>query len=127
MVNSEIQDLCKSIYDKHQKALELIFQYKPDLQMDIRSYLVELIKTEPELVLDYSSKSNIGFGVRAWDVEKLLKGEGLKSKRLLYFEFWNSTNVLNLSLIIGPGDTATRQRVYDIAKRNYFFGFYRHI
>lgn len=118
MVNSEIQDLCKSIYERHRKALDLIFQYKPDLQMDIHDYLVELIGTEPELVIDYSSKSNIGFGVKAWDVETLLRGEGLKSKRLLYFEFWNPTNILNLSLIIGPGDIATRQRIYDIANRN---------
>lgn len=118
MVNSEIQDLCKSIYEKHRKALDLIFQYKPDLQMDIHDYLVELIGTEPELVIDYSSKSAIGFGIKAWDVETLLRGEGLESKRLLYFEFWNPTNILNLSLIIGPGDIATRQRIYDIANRN---------
>lgn len=118
MVSSEIQALCKSIYAKHQKALELIFQYKPDLQMDIRDYLEAFIRDEAELELDYSSKSGIGFGVKAWDVGILLKGVALKSKRLLYFELWNSTDSLNLSLIIGPGDSATRQRIYEIANRN---------
>ena len=118
MVNSEIQDLCKSIYEKHQKALDLILEHKPDLQTDIRNYLVELIGIESELVLDYSSKSGIGFGVKAWDVERLLKGEGLESRRLLFFEFWNHTDILSLSLVIGRGDTATRKQVYDIAKSN---------
>lgn len=118
MVNSEVQDLCKSIYAKHQKALDLIFQYKPDLQMEIHDYLTELIESETELVIEYSPKSSIGFGVKSWDVEMLLKGEALTSKRLLYFEFWNSVNTLNLSLLIGPGDSTIRQRIYDIANRN---------
>jgi len=118
LVKSEVQDLCKSIYAKHRKALDLIFQYKPDLQMEIHDYLTELIESETELVLDYSPKSSIGFGVKSWDVEMLQKGEALTSKRLLFFEFWNSIDTLNLGLIIGPGDSAIRQRIYDIANKN---------
>lgn len=119
LVKSEVQDLCKSIYAKHRKALDLIFEYKPDLQVEIHEHLTDLIKAETELVIDDSPKSNIRFGVKSWDVEMLQKGEGwTSSKRLLLFEFWNSINTLSLSLIIGPGDSAIRQLVYDIANRN---------
>jgi hypothetical protein len=87
--------------------------------MEIHDYLTDLIKAETELVIDDSPKSNIRFGVKSWDVGELLRGEEwTSSKRLLLFEFWNSTNTLNLSLVIGPGDSTIRQRIYDIANRN---------
>lgn len=116
--NSEIQDLCRKIYTKHRKALDLIFQYRPDVQLDIQHYLTELIDAEPSLLKDDSSKSYIRFVPKVWDAPMLLKGQGwTSSNRLLLFEFRNSPNSLSLCLVIGPGDMDVRQRLYDVTKK----------
>lgn len=116
--NSEIQDLCRKVYTKHRKALDLIFQYKPDVQLDIQHYLTELIEAQTSILKDDQSKSYVRFVPKAWDVPMLLKGKGWTSSgRLLLFEFRNSPNSLSLHLIIGPGDMEVRQRLYDMHKR----------
>ena len=51
---SEIADLCRKIYRKHQRALDLIYEYRPDQQEAIRDIVVKLIESEPSLVLDHS-------------------------------------------------------------------------
>jgi len=119
MVDSEIQDLCQRIYTKHQKALDLIFENKPDTQKEIHDYLIDLINNEGDLAIDDSPKTNIRFGVKPWDIEMLQVGEGWTSTgRLLLFEFYNSVDTLNLYLVIGPGDANTRNRIYDVAHAN---------
>ena len=41
---SAIAKLCQKIYRKHQEALDLIFEYKPDSQAQTRKYLENLIE-----------------------------------------------------------------------------------
>jgi hypothetical protein len=116
---SEIQELCRKIYRKHQRAIDLIYEYRPDQQEAVRDILERLIGSEPGLDLDHSSKSYIRFGIKEWDVPSLLQGEGwTRSKRLLLFQFNNYENKLSLFLVIGPGPTETRQKILDIAHAN---------
>ena len=44
MDESQIAELCRRIYRKHQRALDLIYEYRPDLQEEIRHLLETLIK-----------------------------------------------------------------------------------
>lgn len=116
---SEIEQLCKRIYHKHQRALDLIYEYRPDQQEAIRKILESLIKADSRLVLDHSSKSYIRFGVKDWDMPILMEGEGwTRSKRILLFEFANTPERLSLKFIIGPGPTKTRQKLFDLAVSN---------
>ena len=113
---SEIEQLCKRIYRKHQQALDLIYEYRPDQQEAIRELLEKLIDTDTQFVRDHCSKSYIRFGLKDWDVPLLLKGEGwTRSKRMLLFEFGNFPNRLVIKLIIGPGPIETRQKLFDLA------------
>jgi hypothetical protein len=41
--DSEIAELCQKIYQKHQKALDLIFEHRPDLQSKLAETLKEMI------------------------------------------------------------------------------------
>lgn len=118
MENSEIQEICKKIYKKHKKALDLIFEYKPDLLMEINECLIEIIKKDSDLILDFSSKSYIRFVTKKLDfIPK--KGKGwTKSERILLFEFKNNPNGVTLYLIIGPGPKEIREKLYEIAKKN---------
>jgi len=116
MENSEIQEICKKIYKKHKKALDLIFEYKPDLLMEINECLTEIIKNDPDLILDFSSKSYIRFIAKKLDFIPR-KGEGwTKSERILLFEFKNNINGVALYLIIGPGPKEIREKICKIAK-----------
>jgi GNAT superfamily N-acetyltransferase len=113
---SEIADLCQQIYRKHQRALDLIYEYRTDQQAAIQDILVNLISEQPKLELDHTSKSYIRFAVKEWDAPILLQGEGWTlSKRMLLFEFKNYVDRLALHFLIGPGPNDIRQRILDMA------------
>ncbi len=116
MKDSEIQELCRKIYQKHKKALDLIFEYKPDKLSEIYDILVKIIEKDNNLILDDSSKSYIRFIPKSLDfIPK--KGEGwTKSKRILLFEFQNYKEGLSLHLIIGPGSKEIREKIYNKVK-----------
>ena len=118
---SELADLCRRIYRKHQRALDLIYEYRPDLQEKIRGLLETLIQENSAiLILDQSTKLRIRFAVKAWDSPLLMEGKGWTSSgRILLFEFGNYTDRLGLYLIIGPGPVPQRQQLLDLAKAHH--------
>ncbi len=118
MSESEIAALCRSLYQKHRRALDLIFENRPDQQAAIRDLLEGLIGATTSLALDHSSKSYIRFAPKEWDVPTLTAGQGwTRSGRILLFEFQNDEAACKLKLIIGPGPVDSRQRLVEMAKR----------
>lgn len=114
---SEIAELCRRIYRKHQRALDLIYEHRPDQQAAIREILEDIIQQTSELVLDHCSKSYIRFAAPGWDRTSLKSGQGwTASGRILVFEFMNSPNRLKLGLHIGPGPEDIRQKLFDMAQ-----------
>jgi hypothetical protein len=110
---SEIAELCRRIYQKHQRALDLIYEYRPDQQAVIRDILEGMVKQIPGMILDYSSKSAIRFALSEWDVPMLMNGKGwTPSGRILLFEFSNEAKSLKLKLILGPGPQEIRQELF---------------
>lgn len=120
MNESEIAELCRKIYRKHQRALDLIYDYRPDLQQEIHDVLCQLIKEHSdELILDHSSKVLIRFGLREWETPALLQGKGwTRSNRIMLFEFRNVPGQLKLSLIIGPGENEIREKLHRLVNNN---------
>src|SRR5207248_7470258 len=117
VADSEIAELCTRIYRKHQRALDLIYEHRPDRQSDIRGILEDLVRQTPILVPDHSSKSYIRFAPGEWDVPTLLSGQRwTQSGRMLLFEFQQNTQTrLPLKLLIGPGPTGVRQELLNLA------------
>ena len=116
---SEIAELCQKIYRKHQRALEMIYEFRPDRQEEIKKVLEDMIQEISYLDLDHCTKSYIRFARVDWDTPILLQGQGwTNSGRILLFEFGNHPNRLSLNLIIGPGPEETRQSLFDIARDN---------
>lgn len=115
---SEIALLCRQIYSRHQRALDLIFEHRPDLQGQIQQYLLELI-TSSGMKVDNASKQWVTFLPDAWDVPQLLGASGwTPSRRMLLFQFWNPPQRLQLSLVIGPGPERIRRSLFDFMLDN---------
>ncbi len=121
MPDEEIQELCTRIYRKHQLALDLIYEHRPDMQAEIRDALLEMIKADPtEFTLDVSNKTWIRFRPVSWGRPELQRGQGwTKTGMIVLFEFFNSTprnaNSLGLRLTLGPGDQNVRRQIYEAA------------
>lgn len=117
--DSEIAELCRKIYRKHQRALDVIYEYRPDQLEEIHQLMESLIQANDQLSLDHCSKSYIRFAPIVWDTPLLLQGQGwTRSGRILLFEINNSVDRLGIYLIIGPGPEETRRRLFDLARNN---------
>jgi hypothetical protein len=117
--DSEVAELCRKIYRKHKKALDLIYEHRPDLLMDMKEFLVGLLEEESggRVAPDHSIKNYIRFCVKDWDARpgQLSGHDWTPSKRMLLFEFQNLADGLVLKLIIGPGTAAVRKALYESA------------
>lgn len=117
---SEIGELCERIYGKHRQALDLLFEYRPDTQAELRRILEELIEEDPAFDLDYCSKVYIKFAPRAWTSTELRRA-GSGSSRIVAFMFQNRPDSLTLYLEIQPGDPAVRSRIHEAARNSSIF------
>lgn len=113
VAESEIAELCRRIYQKHQRALDLIYEHRPDRQASTRDMLQEIINYHNSGLLGLGSfKRYINFMPQEWDVPALVAENG---EHILMFQFNNQPDRLKLFLIICPGPPATRQRLFDVA------------
>ena len=117
MSESDIAELCRRIYQKHRRALDLIYEQRPDQQAMIQTILENLIQETTDLALDAHHKRYVRFVVQEWNVSMLLAGKDWTAlnRILLFFEFQNAVDSLKLHLYIGPGPKETRQKLFDMA------------
>ena len=117
--DSDIDRLCLRLYQRHQRALDLIFERRPDRQKIIQESIEAMVRATPGFEVDKSTKTNILFIPTAWDVAALLTGINWSSKRrIIMFFFDNRPEGLRLILQVGPGDAIMRKRLYDLANAN---------
>ncbi len=124
--DNELQKICREIYYKHQNALDLIFEFKPDIYSDISIGLEAKIDAHPDLVKDICSKTYVRFTTKKLDNAIPKEGkEWTASKRFLIFEIQNKNEKIVMKIIIGPSDNEKfRQKLYGIAGKwpDYFKG-----
>lgn len=116
--DSEIQKLSEKIYKTHRRALDILFELRPDRASEIKEYLLHLISTMNQLELDYSSKSYIRFIPKSWDFLPKLGERWTPSKRLLLFEIDQSGGPLKLKLILGPGNSSARETIHRLVAKS---------
>lgn len=114
--DNELEKICVDIYSKHKRALDLIFEYRPDTYKGIYDKLIEIIDSHPDLIADYSNKQIVRFTTKRLDEHIEKRSEGwTDSGRILLFEFANFKNKLFLKLVIGPGDSVLREKLHKTA------------
>jgi len=116
---SEIAELCQKVYQQHQRALDLIFEHRPDLQSDLADELRKLVeRASPHgLVADRTTKRYVSFAPAEWDsfpAQHSSRG-WTESNRILLFTFENSADQLVLKLTLGPGPQSIRKAIYDFS------------
>lgn len=113
--NSEVEKIAIQIYKKHKQALDIIFQYKPDIYSEISDYLQNRLKDYKDMIIDTAGKTVIRFTTKEVDSKIEHIGEGwTKSKRILLFEFDLYSDRVALRLYIGPGDDDYRKKLQEI-------------
>jgi len=119
VTDSEIAELCRRIYRRHQRAVDLILEHRPDLQQQIHDYLVEQIESNDHLAHEKASKGYIRCLPKSWDqLDQLSQGKGwTKSGRILMFEFRNYDR-LDLFLVLGPGPAEIRKKIYETTEND---------
>lgn len=122
--DTEVAELCRNIYQQHKQALDLIFEHRPDQQVQIYQYVKSLVQQETDLKIGGNGKNGIVFSLHEWQNSPRHGGEvGENICWLLYFEFINKTDSLTLALKVIPGDLLEREKHLQMAQKYKFRGF----
>lgn len=117
--NSEVEKIAIDIYKKHKQALDIIFQYKPDIYLEISEHIQTRLKEIDGIIIDGAGKTVIRFTTELLDAQIKKVSEGwTKSKRILLFEFDLYDTRLVLRLYIGPGEDTYRKKLIDSFLKN---------
>ncbi|MBD2499675.1 PDDEXK-like family protein [Anabaena azotica] len=110
--DSKVAELCRKIYKKHKQALDLIFEHRPDLQLEMSERITNFVNqyiTSHNLYVIRWSKKYIDFGDIEWENKKLP----------LAFHFENGNSYLITRLLIRPcEDKTVRERIHQISREN---------
>lgn len=110
MSDTEIAQLCRAIYKQHKVALDLIYEHRPDQQVQVSELLETLIRQTSGLAIGGATRNNryIGFGFT--DLPSWLPGP--------YFVSCSLPASLTLVMETGPADETVRRNLYQMARAN---------
>lgn len=113
--DTRIEEICRKIYNNHKKALDLIYQYKPDLTFEVSTYLLEIVKTFEFLKVKTSVKAIVRFSDDFLDGinsrYKDVSGKWVKEKSVILFEFKIHEKNITLSTVVGPTTDSSRNEI----------------
>ncbi|WP_421701637.1 PD-(D/E)XK nuclease family protein [Aliiroseovarius sp.] len=127
MPDTELERTIRQLWRDHGAALELLMEYRPDLEREV----IEALEADSDKLtvslpdrkgtLAFSKDDSAGrflrFCVDTWDDKPHMRaGDGTwaKSKRLLMIELQVQNQTALTKLVLGPGDTAARQALFDV-------------
>lgn len=116
--DTSVRDLARKIYAEHSGAVELIYQHKPDHQMEVKAILSEVIQRQEgwELVRVMLSQRNRHrfFPVEWSEFEVFHTGKAWgRCKAMMLFEFFTLPSSLELVLCLGSSENAVVREAVD--------------
>ena len=123
--DSDVAELCRSIYHKHRQALDLIFEHRPDQRAQILQYVKSLVHRQTSMKYYNEGKHYLNFGLNDWNASALHRGEIPDRFWLPYLTFENARDSLAVGMWIGPGDQTDREKLLDMATRHHLTGVSR--
>lgn len=125
--DSDVAELCRSIYRKHKQALDSIFEHGPPPPTQIRDYLVSLIQQQNDLVLYSYGRSWVNFSLQKWDASLSARGLSLRTTTFPYLSFSGISDSLAVGIWVSPGNSADRQRILQLAEDSLLTGVSRRL
>lgn len=118
---SEIAELCRRIYGRHQRALDLIFEYRPSYQDEVLNIIESLVLEDGGLVLDKRTSNWLAFAPVEWDDmiarnASPVQGNWSLEGRVLLFWIERVPARIRVILEILPGSAEVRERIYAMAQ-----------
>lgn len=121
--DNDLVKLAESIYQKHKRALDFIYEQRSDLQLELNEFIVNLI-AESGFDLDRVVKTSVYFAPKEWANIQQLNNTGLDgwtktAGRSVLFEIRNTTTLVSICLVVGPTiDEKNRQIIFDYCSMN---------
>jgi hypothetical protein len=125
MEDSELIGLARRIYLKHRRALDFIFDHRPDAWSEVREKLLAHLRKDERLVVDVSTDKRVLIRFRplawsAWD-HLLSQGTGWTaqgSNQILLCEIKPDTKreKARIQLVLGPGPKEVRDPIFSAAQ-----------
>ena len=113
MEDSEVQKLCRRIYQNHHRALDLIFDHRPDRAAEVGRNIQAYVRDRQDLILTSNSRTYINFLPKSMDFPQ--RQDDNKTP-ILVCQILNKGNQVRFKLELGPGPKLTREQIYEKAK-----------
>ncbi len=121
MQDERLRARAQKLYERHKEAFEFIFECRPEPNSLIAAGR-RCVQSVQGLIIDSSGSACVRFVPETWDSQlKTIKGDPTKwtkSGRWLLFEiktYSGAAGRVNIALVLGPSDAATRKKVYELA------------
>ncbi len=126
MNDEELKTICANIYERHGKALDIIYQNRPTRQSVLHDKLMELLKPyvdSKKIIMLKSTFSEIRFTTEAIRNKVGLFGDRtwLDTDDLLAFYIPTSSKNRYMVMTIGPGNQECRELWFDYFKGTVLF------
>lgn len=120
VTDSTVKDLCREIYRKHKKAIDLIFEYRQDHMGGMYDYLASLIDNDVTLARCEEKRNATSFLPVSWLSWMPISDDRTWVSKgwLLLFWFEIDDRGVRVVLCIGPGDRATAKVCLEAAQNN---------
>jgi hypothetical protein len=120
--DERLKELASKLYEQHSEALDFIFECRPK-QAGILDVMRDRISAVSGLTIDSQAPNILRFAPDIWDHDlKSIKCDPTvwtKSGRALLFEVktYNNSGRVNLALVLGPAEAASRAALYEAARK----------
>jgi len=117
--DSQVQKISREIYQTHKRALDVLFEHRPDKELEVSECLSEMLKSRVDVEFDRASKTSVRFIPKALDfLPKVGAGGKSSDNRILLFDISNYASKLILYVNVFQGDEAVRGILRDIVDQN---------
>jgi len=114
--DAELDSLCRRIYEKHRRAIDLIVARIPDKQAVIQQAIVKMVEETPGIRLRWQSQRELSFHPEEWDVPALQYAGGKEAQALIFqFHIHNSSTEMKMLLELRRASEERRLPLFDMA------------
>lgn len=118
LTDTNLEEICRKIYSKHKRALDLIYEYKPDIVSEINAKLKSIINENEDYKENHSIKSIIRFSTkildRVNDIYRDVSSGWVKDNSIILHAIKIYDKSVNIITAVGPSDDDSRDKIIKV-------------